>query len=129
ADDDGDRAGGYLQVEVAQHRLAPERFPQAFDLDHRLASPAAAARTTTITGSPRRRLRLAQPRSSGEDRAHEVVPDEDQHRREDNRLGRRPRDALGAVADVEALVGADPRDDDAERDGLPEPGHDVLHVD
>src|SRR5436309_13660461 len=31
--------------------------------DHRLASPSAAASTTTITGSPRLRLRLALPRS------------------------------------------------------------------
>src|SRR5438093_9013584 len=31
--------------------------------DHRLASPSAAARTTTITGSPRLRLRLAPRRS------------------------------------------------------------------
>src|SRR5207247_4279399 len=33
--------------------------------DHRLASPAAAARTARITGSPRLRLRLARPLSRG----------------------------------------------------------------
>src|SRR5215831_20382829 len=33
--------------------------PVIDDRDHRLASPAAAARTRVITGSPRRRLRLA----------------------------------------------------------------------
>src|SRR5439155_21214680 len=32
-------------------------------LTHRLASPAAAARTTTFTDSPRLRLRLARPHS------------------------------------------------------------------
>src|SRR3989454_8142932 len=32
--------------------------------------------------------------------------------------------ALGAVANSEALVGADPRDDHAERERLPEPRHD-----
>src|SRR5439155_4964502 len=45
----------------------PEVAPAVIDNgDHRLASPAAAARTATITDSPRRRLRLALPRS----RAH-----------------------------------------------------------
>src|SRR5438093_766012 len=42
----------------------PEVAPAVIDNgDHRLASPAAAARTATITDSPRRRLRLALPRS------------------------------------------------------------------
>src|SRR5436309_3941136 len=42
----------------------PEVAPAVIDNgDHRLASPAAAARTATITDSPRLRLRLALPRS------------------------------------------------------------------
>src|SRR6266446_1714493 len=65
---------------------------------------------------------------SRQDRSHEVVADEDQHRGEDDGLRRRARHALGAVADVEPLVRADPRHDDPERDRLPEPRHDVGHV-
>src|SRR2546427_11661454 len=44
--------------------LAPDP-PGAENRDciHRLASPAAAARTTTFIDSPRRRLRLVRPRS------------------------------------------------------------------
>src|SRR4029453_9608417 len=60
---------------------------------------------------------------SRQDRAHEVVADEDQHRGQNDRLRRRARHALGAVADVEPLVRADPRHDDPERDRLPEPGN------
>src|SRR5262245_21303678 len=66
---------------------------------------------------------------SGEHGAQEVVPHEDQHRREHDRLRGRPGDALGAVADVEALVRAHPRDQDAEGDRLPEAEQDVLDVD
>src|SRR5205807_682627 len=62
-DDHGDRARRDLEVEPAQHGLRAEALSQTLDLDHRLASPAAAARRTTITGSPRLRLRLAGPRS------------------------------------------------------------------
>src|SRR5882724_12539561 len=69
----------------------------------RLVNPS-----TLITGSPRLRLRLARPRSP--DGPDEVVPDEDQHGREHDRLRRRARHTLGAVADVEALVGAHPGD-------------------
>src|SRR5437879_4438908 len=90
----------------------------------RLVNPS-----TLITGSPRLRLRLARPRSRhlpyGPD---EVVPDQDQHGREHDRLRRRARHALGAVADVEALVSAHPGDDHAEADRLPEAERDVGHV-
>src|SRR6266705_7106363 len=78
--------------------------------------------------SPWTLIMRARPRSL-EDRPHEVVPDENQDRGEDDRRRRRPRHALGAVADVEPLVGADPRHDDAEREGLPEPRHDVVQID
>src|SRR5213594_499084 len=73
-------------------------------------------------------MRNRGPRSR-QDRPHEVVTDEDQHGGEDDRLCRRARHALGAVADVEPLVRTDPRHDDTERDRLPEPRHDVGHVD
>src|SRR5216117_2209841 len=86
------------------------------------------SRSTLITDSPRLRLRLALPRSR-EHRAHEVVPDQDEHGGQDDRVGGGLGHALGAVAHVEALVGADPRDDHAEGDRLPEPRHDVTHVD
>src|SRR2546427_6197617 len=82
--------------------------------DHRLASPTAGARKATITPLP-----------YGPD---EVVPDQDQHGREHDRLRRRARHALGAVADVEALVSAHPGDDHAEADRLPEAERDVGHV-
>src|SRR5207302_11149728 len=103
ADNDRDRARGDLQVEPTQHRLPAERLDQALDLDHRLASPPAAARTATITDSPRLRLRsasglsLARPRSP-EHRAHEVVPDQDEDGGQDDRVGGGLGHALGAVA-------------------------------
>src|SRR5262249_17469599 len=87
--------------------------------------------TTLITGLARLRLRLAHPCSqvlSGEDRAEEKVPDEDEHRGEDHGLRGRRRHPLGAARDVETLVGAHPRHDHAEADGLPEAHHDVAHV-
>src|SRR2546426_2907651 len=74
---------------------------------------------TLITGSPRLRLRLALPQSR-EDRAQEVVPDEDQDRGEDDGLGGGARDALGTVAGVEPLVGRPPRDDCPAGPRLPE---------
>src|SRR5439155_24583904 len=80
---------------------------------------------TLITGSPRLRLRLALPQSR-ENRAQEVVPDEDQDGGEDDGLGGGARDALGTVADVEPLVGRHPRDDGPEGQRLPEAGHDVV---
>src|SRR5216117_2539937 len=86
------------------------------------------SRSTLISDSPRLRLRLALPRSR-EHRAHEVVPDQDEHGGQDDRVGGRLGDALCAVAHVEALVGADPRDEHAERERLPEPHHDVVEID
>src|SRR6266571_9451929 len=86
------------------------------------------SRSILITDSSRLRLRLALPRS-WEHRAHEVVPDQDEHGGQDDRVGGGLGHALGAVAHVEALVRADPRDDHAEGDRLPEPRHDVTHVD
>src|SRR5262249_36018617 len=62
-DDHGDGAIGHVEVDAAEDGLACERLREPPDFDHRLASPSAAARTTTITGSPRPRLRLALPRS------------------------------------------------------------------
>src|SRR5207247_7093186 len=62
-DDHGDRARRDLEVDAPQHGLPAEALGQSLDLDHRLASPTAAARKATLTGSPRRRLRLARPRS------------------------------------------------------------------
>src|SRR5262249_61901544 len=54
--------------------------------------------------------------SSRQDRAHEVIADEDQHRGEDDRLRRRACNDLGAVADVEPLVRADPSSTDPDRE-------------
>src|SRR5512145_3453577 len=75
--------------------------------------------STWITGLSRSR----------QDRPHEVVADEDQHGGQHDRLRRRPRHALGAMADAEAFVRADPRHQDTEGDGLPEARHDVAQVD
>src|SRR2546426_9188461 len=74
---------------------------------------------TLITGSPRLRLRLALPQSR-EDRAQEVVPDEDQGGGQDDGLGGGARDALGAVAGGEPLVGRPPRDAGPAGPRLPE---------
>src|SRR5206468_6482453 len=65
ADDDRDRARGDVQVEPPQHLLPAERLDEPLDLYHRLASPTPAARTATLTDSPRPSdgLRLAPPRS------------------------------------------------------------------
>src|SRR5688500_10051316 len=41
-DDDGDGAGGDLQIKAAQHRVVAERLPEAFDLDHEGAALTAA---------------------------------------------------------------------------------------
>src|SRR2546427_11725509 len=91
---------------------------------------ALTSRSTFIIGSPRPSdgLRLAPPRSR-EHRAHEVVPDQDEDGGQDDRVGGRLGHALGAVANRESLVGADPRDDHAERERLPEPRHDVAEID
>src|SRR5436305_582777 len=77
-------------------------------------------RAGTHADSPRLRLRLALPY-----RPDEVVPDEDQDGGENDGLRGRACHALGAVADVEAFVGAHPRDDHTERVGLPEAERDV----
>src|SRR5438876_101329 len=44
-------------------------------------------------------------------------------------MGGGARDALGAVADVEPLVGRHPRDDGPKGQRLPEAGHDVVEID
>src|SRR5262245_59218207 len=130
------------QARLAPRRPPPGRAPQPAPPPATTrpaatpASPSAAARTAAITGSPRPRLQLARPRSqarlalprSREDRAQEVVPDEDQHGGEDDGLGGGARDALGAVADVEPLVGRHPRDDGPEGQRLPEASHDVVEI-
>src|SRR5439155_484292 len=55
---------GPERVEVgADRRDGPRRDDGDRLSAHRLASPPAAARTATFTGSPRLRLRLARPRS------------------------------------------------------------------
>ena len=84
ADDDHDLARGHVQVDAPEHRLTTEGLAQSLDPDH------------------------------GEDRAQEVVEDEDEHAGEHDRLGGGPRHALGAVAAVEALVGAHPGHEHAE---------------
>src|SRR5262249_30452633 len=91
---------------------------------------AAAFYSRPSPGGPQPPQRpAARISTSRQDRAHEVIADEDQYRGEDDRLCRRARHALGAVADVEPLVRADPRHHDPERDRLPEARHDVGHVD
>ena len=52
ADDDRDRARGDFQVDLMQHLLPVEPLDQPLDLDHGLASPAAAARPAPLTGAP-----------------------------------------------------------------------------
>src|SRR5439155_3617135 len=62
---------GPERVEVgADRRDGPRRDDGDRLSAHRLASPAAAARTATFTDSPRLRLRLARPR------AGEPLPEE-----------------------------------------------------
>src|SRR2546425_2554176 len=73
-------------------------------------------------------LRLAWPQSR-ENGAHEIVPDENEDGGEDDGLRGGAGHALGAVADVEPLVGRDPGDDDAEGQRLPEASHDVAEID
>src|SRR5437867_13169980 len=52
ADDDRDRARGDFQVDLVQQLLPVEALDQPIDIDHRLASPATAARPATLTGAP-----------------------------------------------------------------------------
>src|SRR3989454_12307529 len=52
-DDHGDRARRDLEVDAPQHGLPAEALGQSLDLDHRLASPAAAARQAPNTGTAR----------------------------------------------------------------------------
>src|SRR5439155_2332628 len=66
---------------------------------------------------------------SREDRAQEVVPDEDEDGGQDDRLRGGAGHPFGAVADVEPLVGGDPGHDGAEGQRLPEAGHHVGEVD
>src|SRR2546425_2089551 len=79
--DGGDRVGdpGLVPLRPAPREPEPARHPDDEERHehrgdareargphrrvHRLASPSAAARTTTLTGSPRLRLRLARPPS------------------------------------------------------------------
>src|SRR6059036_659842 len=82
---------------------------------------------TLITGSPRLRLRLAPPRSR-ENRPHEVVPDQDEDGGEHDGLRGGAGDALGAMPDVEPLVGRHPGDDGPEGQRLPEARHDVVEI-
>src|SRR5439155_92908 len=93
-----------------------------------ISSPRTAG---THAASPRLRLRLApRPRDvlrlALPYRPDEVVPDEDQDGGEHNGLLGRACHTLGAVADVKAFVGAHPRDDHAERDGLPKAEHESV---
>src|SRR5262249_23282305 len=103
--------------------------PNDFMSDSTRITAASFYRRTSAGGAPAPRRPAARISTSRQDRAPEGIADEGQYRGEDERLCRRARHALGAVADVEPLVRADPRHHDPERDRLPEARHDVGHVD
>src|ERR1043166_1406049 len=56
--------------------------------------------------------------SSEHNRCHEVIPDENQNEAEHNRFGGRLADSGGSRNRVEALVTANPRDNQTEAEGF-----------